>query len=459
MMRRELMLCVVGLVGLLMGSGLSASEPAPPSPERGWELLRNRAYLPPDFDQSDYDGLWSLWPDAERAAAEKLPLDERRKAIADYYGLVVDPDAPAGEFRLLGYVSTPQGFAMNCLACHGGMLEGEAVPGLGNNRTALQSLTEDVRLAKLLKLKSLGHLDKAIIKVPLNKTNGTTNSVIFGVILGALRNPDMSVDRSRPIPKLLHHDMDAPPFWRLAKKSRLYADGFAPKNHRTIMQFMMLPDHGRDVFTGWEDDFRQILAWMESVKPPKYPRPIDGPLASQGRIVFERHCAECHGTYGDEGRYPEKVIPIDIVGTDVARLKSLSPQHREWMKLGWMSHFGADRVDLDPGGYVAPPLDGIWATAPFLHNGSVPTLEHLLDSKTRPKVWRAEESAGSTTYDHDKVGLSIKTFDAVPDSAAGHERRWYFDTSLFGKSNAGHTFGDALEPAERRAVIEYLKSL
>jgi hypothetical protein len=321
MMRRERMRCLIGLVGLLIGSGLVASEPAPASPKRGWEFLRSRAYLPADFDQADYDDLWSMWPAEERESAAKLSLDERRKAIARHYGLVIDPDAPTGEFRLLGYVSTPQGFAMNCLACHGGVLEGQAVPGLGNNRTALQSLTEDVRLVKLLKLKSLGHLDKAIIKVPLNATNGTTNSVIFGVILGALRNPDMSVDRSRPIPKLLHHDMDAPPFWRLPKKSRLYADGFAPKNHRAIMQFMMLPDHGRDVFTGWEDDFRHILAWMESVKPPKYPRPIDGKLASQGRVLFERHCAECHGSYGENALYPEKVVPLEVVGTDDARLK------------------------------------------------------------------------------------------------------------------------------------------
>lgn len=459
MMRSEWLRCAIAFIGLLTGSHLAADEPEVPSPERGWELLRGRAYLPADFDQADYDNLWTMWSAGERNEAAGMPLDERRKAIARHYGLVVDPDAPAGEFRLLGYVSTPQGFAMNCLACHGAMLEGRAFAGLGNNRTALQSLTEDVRLVKLLKLKSLGHLDKAIIKLPLNTTNGTTNSVIFGVVLGALRNPDMSVDRTRPIPKLLHHDMDAPPFWRLPKKSRLYADGFAPKNHRTIMQFMMIPAHGREVFTGWEDDFRHILAWMESVKPPKYPRPIDGALASQGKIVFERHCAECHGTYGDEGRYPEKVVPLDIVGTDDARLKSLSREYREWMKLSWMSHFGEDRVDVDPPGYVAPPLDGIWATAPYLHNGSVPTLEHLLDSKTRPKIWRAEESAGSTTYDHDKVGLSVKTFEAIPEDVTTHERRWYFDTSLFGKSNVGHTFGDALDPAERRALLGYLKSL
>jgi hypothetical protein len=67
---------------------------------------------------------------------------------------------------------------------------------------------------------------------------------------------------------------------------------------------------------------------------------------------------------------------------------------------------------------VAPPLDGIWATAPFLHNGSVPTLEELLDSRTR-----------------------------APDPGRP------------GYSNAGHTFGDPLTAADRRALIEFLKTL
>ena len=443
---------------LLCGSLLPAGESvtvSPPSPERGWELLRNRAYLPPDFDQGVYDDLWTVWSGQERKDAAKLPVAERRKVIADHYGLTLDPDAPDGEFRLLGYVATPNGWAMNCLACHGGVLDGRPMAGLGNNRTALQSLTEDVRKVKLFKFQKLSHLDLAIVKLPLNVTNGTTNSVIFGVVLGAIRNPDMSVDKTRPIPALLHHDMDAPPWWRLPKKSRLYADGFAPKNHRTIMQFMMIPQNNREIFTGWEDDFRHILAWMESVKPPKYPGSIAGELAARGRGVFEQRCADCHGTYGEGGRYPEKVVPLDVVKTDSARLKSLSREHREWMKLGWMSHFGEDRVDTDPDGYVAPPLDGIWATAPYFHNGSVPTLEQVLDSTSRPKVWRQVPKS----YDYNHLGLRTEVFEAVPAGLGDQEKRWYFDTSLFGKSNSGHPFGDDLTPADRKAVLEYLKGL
>ena len=428
---------------------------SPGSPEKGWDFLRNRAYLPPDFDQEDFDDLWRMWSASDQKSVAKLSLAERRRAIAEHYGLVLDPDTPADEFRLLGYVKTEGGWAMNCLACHGGVLNGTPVPGLGNNRIALQTLTEDVRKIKLLRLKKLGHMDLAILKLPLNVTNGTTNSVIFGVVLGALRNPDMTVDKNRPVPSLMHHDMDAPPWWRLPKKSRLYADGFAPKNHRTIMQFMMLPRHDREVFTGWEDDFRHILAWMETVTPPRYPKPIDTALVARGRQVFEQRCADCHGTYGEGGRYPEKVVSIDLVGTDRARFDSLTKEHREWMKVGWLSFFGRDLVETEPAGYLAPPLDGIWASAPYLHNGSVPTLEHLLNSSTRPKVWRQT----GTAVDYDRGGLAVETLDKVPEKLGEQERRWYFDTGLFGKSSAGHTFGDDLSGDERRALLEYLKSI
>ncbi len=101
---------------------------------------------------------------------------------------------------------------MNCLACHGERAQRHGDAGAREQPDRSPDLsTEDVRKIKLLRLKKLGHMDLAILKLPLNVTNGTTNSAIFGVILGSLRNPDMSVDKNRPVPALMHHDMDAPP--------------------------------------------------------------------------------------------------------------------------------------------------------------------------------------------------------------------------------------------------------
>ncbi len=110
----------------------------------------------------------------------------------------------------------------------------------------------------------------------------------------------------------------------------------------------------------------------------------------------------------------------------------------------------------DPDGYVAPPLDGIWASAPYLHNGSVPTLWHLMHPDHRPAVWRPV----SAEMDEEKVGLTIEQASERPDSSDDMVfRRSYFDTRQFGKSGDGHTFPNALSEPEKQAVLEYLKTL
>jgi hypothetical protein len=156
------------------------------------------------------------------------------------------------------------------------------------------------------------------------------------------------------------------------------------------------------------------------------------------------------------GKYEQQTIALDEVGTDPLRWKSLTPKFRMWMKEGWISRYGQDPVEVDPIGYVAPPLDGIWASAPYFHNGAVPTLWHVLHSDQRPIVWKRSEDG----YDREKVGLEVETFDKVPATvkASAHRRR-YFDTKLPGKSGAGHTFPNVLDEDQKRELLEYLKTL
>lgn len=424
----------------------------------GYDIIRTHRYLPPDFDEETFSALWTVWPEPDRSQAEAASPAERRKLMFSYYGLMPAPDDITGTAPALGYMSDGKsGWVMTCLACHAGKVEGKVIPGLPNSHFALQTLTEDVRAIKLKLFKKPAHMDLAISTVPLNVTNGTTNSVIFGVLLGNYRNPDMSVDLKRLPPLLLtHHDMDAPAFWNVRKKSMLYIDGFSPKTHRPLMQFMLIPRNSRETVYGWENDFKAILEWIESVPVPKYTGKIDTSLAERGRTVFEANCASCHGTYGPNGKYEQQTVAWDDVRTDRTRLQALTPDHRRWMKVGWMSRYGEDPVVENPEGYVAPPLDGIWASAPYFHNGSVPTLWHVLHPDQRPNVWKRTEDG----YDHPRVGLEVEEFSNVPEDvkAAAH-RRQYFDTTLLGKSAAGHTFPEKLSEDEKRAVLEYLKTL
>ncbi|NJN78044.1 MAG: c-type cytochrome, partial [Saprospiraceae bacterium] len=156
-----------------------------------------------------------------------------------------------------------------------------------------------------------------------------------------------------------------------------------------LMQFMMTRNNGPDRFHQVESDFRDIYAYLSSLVPPKYPYAIDDSLAAAGEKIFAKHCAECHGTYGAEQSYPETIVPISEIGTDRVRLDALTLQHRADYARGWFAN-SSDKTIVDPGGYQAPPLNGVWASAPYLHNGSVPTLWHLMHSDSRPLIWRRQ---------------------------------------------------------------------
>ena len=439
---------------------LSTASPAPAEDPatRGYRWLRTRPYLPADFDQAVFDRLWTNWPAPDRKKASAADQATRRRMTLDHYGLMPDPDAKdptAGP--ALGHVPVASGgWAMNCLTCHAGRVDGRVIPGLPNTHLDLQTLVEDVRRTKIKMLKPLSHLDIVSVTLPLSTTRGTTNSVVFGIVLGNYRDKDMVVHLDRRPPKLIHHDMDAPPLWNVRHKTALYCDAFAPKNHRVLMQFMLLPSTSPQRLTSWEPAFRDILAWIESLRPPKYSGAVDLGLAETGRKIFSKASATCHGTYGPTRSYPQRVVAIETIGTDPVRLNALTSDHRTWMKTGWLSRYGKDKVVLKPSGYLAPPLDGIWATGPYLHNGSVPTLWHLLHPKERPAVWRRT----SESFDHERIGIDIETFDTVPASVKSERsRRRYFDTSRPGKSAAGHLFPDKLTEAEKRAVLEFLKTL
>jgi mono/diheme cytochrome c family protein len=236
----------------------------------------------------------------------------------------------------------------------------------------------------------------------------------------------------------------------------LYIDGFVPKTHRVIMQFALVPSNNAETFKEREEGFRDILAWIESLEAPKYPWRFDDVLAAKGKVAFERVCAECHGTYGPGGSYPEKRVPLEIAGTDETRLKGMPAAHRRFYRESWFGEYGKLEVVEEPDGYVAPPLDGIWASAPYFHNGAVPTLWHVLHPDKRPAVWQRSEDG----YDQKRVGLEVTELEKLPDEVKlGEDKRRYFNTKLSGKSAGGHLFPDELSEEEKGAVLEYLKTL
>jgi len=427
-------------------------------PSAGLQKLLSRSYLPPDFDQDVFDELWTTWEKPLRRKASEATIEERRRMTMKRYGLLPRPDNSSLPMQYV--VGDDGSWSMNCFACHQGQVNGEMIPGLPNSNYALETLTEDVRLVKIRQKKTLGHMDIGSMFLPLGTTNGTTNAVIFGVALMRYRDADLNLVTRTPRFDLSHHDMDAPPWWHYANRKTLYADGFAPQGHRMLMQFLLVKENGPAQFKEWENDFRDIEAWIKQLKSPRWPYLIDASLAREGEKIFLDHCAGCHGTYGNNHVYPERIIPIDEIATDRVRFDSLSQKERSDLNVSWFGEYGQTSRLLErrqsPKGYVAPPLDGVWATAPYFHNGSVPTLWHVLHPSKRPFVWRRTP----TGYDKKHVGLEIEESQSMPSGdLSSAERRTWFDTKKFGKSAVGHDFPNVLTEIEKEAVLEYLKQL
>ena len=210
--------------------------------------------------------------------------------------------------------------------------------------------------------------------------------------------------------------------------------------------------------------FADIQAYLLGLEPPKYPFPIDGTLAVQGGNLFGQHCAKCHGTYGKGGEYPSKVVPLDIIGTDRRLAEGTAPAFADHYLKSWFAQeTGPDGQPFalqTIRGYQAPPLDGVWATAPYFHNGSVPTVYHVLNSKARPKIFTRSYRTEEDSYDTQKLGWKISVQgQPLHAKMSALDRRKIYDTTQPGRSNSGHVFGDVLTEEERTAVIEYLKTL
>ena len=441
---------------LTLNIPLTTLESRPSTPAaRGYRVLRTKAFLPADFDQEVFDNLWKVWPEPERSRAENVTPEQRRKMAFARYGLMEAPEHKSGP--AIGYVDDGNsGWVMNCFACHAGKVAGKMIPGAPQHSHRFGDSDRGSTPHKAHAGKKAHAPRSGFAENSIGRFHWPDNSVIFGVALGALRDEHMNVAIPFSMPPLIHHGMDAPPWWNVRKKPMLYCDGFSPKNARVLEQFILIPQNSPETVKSWEKEYRDILAYIESCKPPKYPWTVNSRLAEQGRTVFTDHCIRCHGTYGKNAKYEQTIVPIDEIGTDPVRLKALSVESRRKLQKSWLSHYGKDKVIVDPGGYVPPPLDGIWASAPYFHNGSAPTLWHVLHPDKRPAVWKRTENG----YDRQKVGLEVKTFDKLPESVKRLDlRRHYFDTSKKGKSNSGHRFPDALSEAEKHAVLEYLKSL
>ena len=199
---------------------------------------------------------------------------------------------------------------------------------------------------------------------------------------------------------------------------------------------------------------KRVRDWTWTLPPPPYPFAIDRPLAARGAPLYQQACTQCHGDH----RFRDGVVGGDRVGTVVDIADIGTDRHR---LDSYTSVFAANQYALFPDspyrftrfrkttGYANHPLDGIWARAPYLHNGSVPTLRALLDAPERRPILFFR---GNDVFDQAGVGF-------VSDVQEQAGRRFFrYDTTIPGNSNAGHVYGTELSDEDKRAIVEYMKT-
>ena len=198
-------------------------------------------------------------------------------------------------------------------------------------------------------------------------------------------------------------------------------------NQTHVVVDSTLQNHSRDPHSDAafsQPRLRELATWVKNSKVPQYPLAWDQALVQAGKALFDQHCASCHAK---DGKQQGTEVPIAEIGTD-----------RELAN------------ELKASGYVAAALDGTWMRGPYLHNGSVPSVGDLL----KPPAQRA------TTFYRGNNLLNTRDLGFVSDLP--QEKGLYFtlfDTRQPGNSNAGHLYGTELSDHDKKAILEYLKTL
>lgn len=519
---------------------------------------------------SRYNDLWKQWHLKTRPAN----FDE---LVAERYGVALS-DAPnpyplPGEDPNLtngGSGKLPLAFTqlrnadgsytgnlgITCAVCHGGRI-GTAADGptLGaqygtNGLSDLSYLYRD-----------LGGLYGVFAVTQLNKIRGTGNITNFqGFTMLSVGDPKQKVPPFFWTSPSTGTE-DPPAWWNLGHRPRKFFAATVPVDStRAELAFYWPLDKSFDLDAAEQwilNHHEDSNAWILSLKSPLYPRHVDTKLAEEGAVLFHTKnlwdpalhnpvpapdggngsCASCHGAYSP--RYVNdpafladprlegiaaNVVALDVIDTDPARVDGETDAVAEASASNWFSYRDHPECAIQtaaklthPRGYLAPPLYGVWASAPYFHNGSVPNVWEVLKSSDRRVVWRRvsrpppegmpKAIMGFDTdldraYDHEKLGWkydepacghgvgTIAFVDCDPldpfaktipqevmaavygDAAlafnllnvplltdAQVEARKIYNTHSYSQSNTGHEFTDVLTDDERRALIEYLKTL
>lgn len=556
----------VGAGSFFSGSASTSNYSFPASDYAGmWNQVMNLPSRPDNFDEL----VAQRWGMPLSATRNPYPLagEDPNKTNGGSGQL------PMGLTQLRNADGTWTGnLNVTCSICHGGGI-GSAEDGEGLGSVYGTNSLSDITLM-FTDLSKIAPQQSALAIISQNKVRGTgniTNFQLFGLL--TITEPETIPGYLSIQTQPSTGTEDPPVWWNLGHRPAKFFDAGEVTDAKRIelsFHFPNTPFH-QDMAADkqWILDHQQDGdAWISAQKSPAWPEKklgaIDTALAEQGAILFHSKdlwsptlnnpspkppggngsCASCHGAYSpryvNDTAYLDtpalegiaaNVVPINVINTDTRRLDGNSPAVAAYSRVDWFAYSdGAKNSDGAPLcgdwndatlrgdralGYLAPPLYGVWATAPYFHNGSVPTVWEVLKPSDRHDIWRRWSNTARAdqvgkvvmgfrydldAYDNQNLGWkydalqcgvtgTMPYIDCNPGSASGNtiqdflnliyangglvwnlanlptytnsqaEDRKIYNTHMYSQSNSGHEFTSVLTDQERRAIIEYLKTL
>lgn len=433
-----------------------------------YETFDASAWIP----QALFDGnvlTQAVIGDVETIVGEKVGLVLwRDNPLVPAFGMA--PNAGSGE---------PLKWTVNCVICHTAEIDGVAYFGAGTK--TFDELWLGEALKRLTSERWLGRLEGSDYEIAAeahriltshhhDKIDSMTRARSTAFAASHVELFLRSNDNKMPsVEDVGRGDVKTPPLWHTAAKmpmGRWYSDGSFHGSYPLMASSMELEkDRTFDdlvavVIPRIKEEFESVLRYLE---PPAYPYDIDVELAERGGMLFNSldvGCSGCHGVYDGQGGVDWPGVHTDV-GTDSARRELVSEQFIDAFDRSPLESEGELSLSR---GYAATPLTGVWANYPYLHNGSVPTLYHLLGPVSeRPRIF---EVMAARNLDRERVGQPL--YRRQEDGRLGEDElmrlygqsRDWFNTDRAGNSNVGHDFWPRIRTNEnRRALIEYLKTL
>ncbi len=266
-----------------------------------------------------------------------------------------------------------------------------------------------------------------------------------------------------------------PPIFELKSHGWFHYDNntntFLERNFGQALGVGALYDKESGKSTLQTQNLRKLETLARKLSAPKWPEEVFGHLDAErvkkGAKLYEKYCASCHNP--KDGEPFVELFKLEAIDTDTGRANSfaaklpdgtpffekirdtmLEIKKIEVAKLPEVEQAEIAKEPVEwrgPNLYSARTLKGAWATAPYLHNGSVPTLDDLLKpAKDRPK----EFYVGGRQFDVDKLGYM------------NDEKATLYKIATPGNSNRGHegdNYGTGMSADDRKDLLEYLKSL